>query len=91
MICQKIFLSHVPKSAGCSIKDAFNPDAVLHWSPLLHQKGFCMERYISENSYLNFFKISSGSHDNININVSLLETEIFARVNSRENIDIPDG
>lgn len=58
MIAQKIFLSHIPKSAGCSTRDALNPDAVLHWSPLLRQKDFCMERYISENSYLNFFKIS---------------------------------
>lgn len=57
MTAQKIFFSHVPKSAGCSIRDALKPDAVLHWSPLLHQKGFCIQKYISENSYLNFFKI----------------------------------
>lgn len=57
MIAQKIFLSHIPKSAGCSTRDALNPDAVLHWSPMLRQKDFCIQKYISENSYLNFFKI----------------------------------
>ena len=57
MTSQKIFLSHIPKSAGCSTKDALKPNAVLHWSPMLRQKDFCIEKYISENSYLNFFKI----------------------------------
>lgn len=57
MTPQKLFFSHVPKSAGCSIRDALRPHAVLHWSPLLHQKDFCIQKYISENFYSNFFKI----------------------------------
>lgn len=39
----------------------------------------------------NLFKVSRGSHDNININFGLSESKRFTLVNSRENIDIPNG